>query len=379
MRFLHTADWHLGRIFHGLRLTEEQSYLLDQLIELTKAEKTEAVIIAGDIYDRGVPPEDAVRLFDEVLCRLVKEAGQKVILIAGNHDNPARLGFGQILLAGENVFITSPLSATTSPIVLQDQYGPVYFAPFSYGDPLAARTIFRNEAIRSHEDVLCTQINCMLPQIPPKARSIAIAHVFLAGAQASPDSERPLAIGGTTSVSPALFSPFSYTALGHLHMHQTWGESMAYAGSLMKYSFNETAQKKGVFIIELGANKVEALQSVPLTARHDLKQLRGSFAELMAGENSELKEAFLQITLTDATPILDAKARLEQRYPHILHLQYERLLHQPESIAHRSQRKLSYLELTTAFFEQVGEGPLSAEQRDLLAQAITEVEKGGCQ
>ena len=120
MRFLHTADWHLGRIFHGLRLTEEQSYLLDQLIELTKAEKTEAVIIAGDIYDRGVPPEDAVRLFDEVLCRLVKEAGQKVILIAGNHDNPARLGFGQILLAGENVFITSPLSATTSPIVLQD-------------------------------------------------------------------------------------------------------------------------------------------------------------------------------------------------------------------------------------------------------------------
>ena len=187
MRFLHTADWHLGRIFHGLRLTEEQSYLLDQLIELTKAEKTEAVIIAGDIYDRGVPPEDAVRLFDEVLCRLVKEAGQKVILIAGNHDNPARLGFGQILLAGENVFITSPLSATTSPIVLQDQYGPVYFAPFSYGDPLAARTIFRNEAIRSHEDVLCTQINCMLPQIPPKARSIAIAHVFLAGAQASPD------------------------------------------------------------------------------------------------------------------------------------------------------------------------------------------------
>lgn len=379
MRFLHTADWHLGRIFHGLRLTEEQSYVLDQLVALTKEEKTEAVIIAGDIYDRGVPPEDAVRLFDDVLCRLVKEAGQKVILIAGNHDNPSRLGFGQTLLAGENVFITGPLSEATAPIVLQDQYGPIYFAPFSYGDPLTARTIFQTESIRSHEDVLRTQINHMLSQIPGKSRSVALAHVFLAGAHTSPDSERPLAIGGTTSVPPALFSPFNYTALGHLHMHQMWGNSMAYAGSLMKYSFNETKQKKGVFIVELGANKIEDFQSVPLTARHDLKQLRGSFAELMAGEYPESKEHFLQITLTDTTPVLDAKTRLEQIYPHILHLQYERLLRQPESIAQRGQKKLSYLELTSAFFEQVGECPLSAEQRDLLAQAITKVEKGGLQ
>ena len=376
MRFLHTADWHLGRIFHGLRLTEEQSYVLDQLIALTRAEKTEAVVIAGDIYDRGVPPEDAVRLFDEVLCRLVKEAGQKVILIAGNHDNPARLGFGQALLAGENVFIAGPMSGTAAPVVLQDQYGSLSFAPFPYGDPLAARSIFKTESIRTHEEVLRAQIGCMLPQIPSGSRSVAVAHVFLEGARTSPDSERPLSIGGTNSLSPALFTPFTYTALGHLHMHQTRGQTIAYSGSLMKYSFNETAQKKGVFIVDLGSEKVDAITSVPLTARHELAQLKGSFAELMAGENPGLKEHFLQITLTDPTPVLDAKARLEQIYPHILHLQYERLLRQPNSVAQRSQRKLSYLELTAAFFEQVGDAPLSTEQRDILSGAIAEVEKG---
>lgn len=395
MRFLHTADWHLGRIFHGLRLTEEQSGLLEQLIRLAKEEKTEAVIIAGDIYDRSVPPEDAVRLFDEVLYRLVREAGQKVLLIAGNHDNPSRLGFGQTLLMKENVFITGPLSAATTPVILQDAFGPVYFAPLTYGDPLLGRNIFGQpetdrsaedtasekkessaNVIRTHEDVLRAQIRTMYEKIPRKVRSVAIAHAFLSDASASPDSERPLSIGGTSTVDPSLFRSFTYTALGHLHQNQRWGTTMAYAGSLMKYSFNEATQKKGVFIVDLGATGVQSLTDIPLTPRHELSCLSGSFTELTEKPQKAVQDHFLQITLTDPVPILDAKARLEKFYPHILHLQYARMKQQPADLIQAKRNHLGPVELAQAFFAQTGEQPLTAGQQKLLLDTIAELQKG---
>ena len=177
MRILHTADWHLGRIFHGLHLTEEQAYVLDQLVALTKEARTDAVLIAGDIYDRAVPPTQAVELLNETLNRLIKEAGQKVILIAGNHDNPERLGFASELLAGQNLFIYGPLAKTAAPVVLQDQFGTVYFAPLTYGEPLAGQTILGTE-LKTHEDVVRRQIELMLAQIPAGARKMALAHVF---------------------------------------------------------------------------------------------------------------------------------------------------------------------------------------------------------
>lgn len=394
MRFLHTADWHLGRIFHGLRLTEEQSIVLDQLITIAKEEKTDAVVIAGDIYDRGIPPEDAIRLFDDVLYRLAKDAGQKVLLIAGNHDNAARLGFGQNLLTGQNVFITGPLSATASPVILQDEFGPVYFAPLTYGDPLLARTVFsqfdtedtghqntesprsKNHSLYTQEDVLRTQITAMCLQIPGQVRSVAIAHTFLTGAAVSPDSERALSIGGTSAVDPKIFSPFTYTALGHLHQNQHWGKTIAYAGSLMKYSFNEASQKKGVFIVELDAAGVQSITAIPLMPRHELACLTGSFAELTKIPVANLQEHFLQITLTDPTPILDAKTRLEQFYPHILHLQYARLLQQPNPVVQQRHNQLGPAELIHAFFEQVGSQPLTKRQLELLRETIAALQKG---
>lgn len=189
MRFLHTADWHLGRLLHGLHLTEDQSYVLDQLIQITQEEKTEAVLIAGDIYDRSVPPVQAVELLNETLERLIREAGQQVILIAGNHDNPERLGFASRLLAREGLHIIGPLRPDTPPVVLTDEDGPVYFAPLTYGEPLAARAVLaepeppetNTAPLQTHEEVVQRQIELLLAQIPPDARKVALAHVFLTG------------------------------------------------------------------------------------------------------------------------------------------------------------------------------------------------------
>lgn len=406
MRILHTADWHLGRIFHGLHLTEEQAYVLDQLVALTKEAKTEAVLIAGDIYDRAVPPTQAVELLNETLNRLIKDAGQKVILIAGNHDNPERLGFASELLAGQNLFIYGPLAKTAAPVILPDQFGPVYFAPLTYGEPLAAQTILgtaekiatgetagaaagdetktaAGEAdlfaatatdapnlLKTHEDVVRRQIELMLGQIPAGARKIALAHVFLTGATES-DSERPLSIGGTTTVSKNVFDAFDYTALGHLHMCQSCGEKIRYGGSLLKYSFNETSQKKGVHVLDLDATGKFTAETISFTARHELGCLEGTFAELLAHPQPEDRAKFLQITLTDPLPILDAKYKLEQAYPHILHLQYARLTPQQnqDGVAPGKQQ-LDPAALFTNFYRQTEGRELTEAEQELLTQAL---------
>jgi exonuclease SbcD len=410
MRILHTADWHLGRIFHGLHLTEEQAYVLDQLVALTKEAKTDAVLIAGDIYDRAVPPTQAVELLNETLNRLIKEAGQKVILIAGNHDNPERLGFASELLAGQNLFIYGPLAKTAAPVVLPDQFGPVYFAPLTYGEPLAAQTIlgtaekiaaeetaaagagaqdapkmaageadlFATAAtaapnlLKTHEDVVRRQIELMLAQIPIGARKIALAHVFLTGATES-DSERPLSIGGTTTVSKNVFDAFDYTALGHLHMCQSCGDKIRYGGSLLKYSFNETSQKKGVHVLDLDATGKFTAETIPLTARHELGCLEGTFAELLQDPKPEDKAKFLQITLTDPLPILDAKYKLEQVYPHILHLQYARLApRQDQAGLVPGKQQLDPAALFKNFYRQTEGRELTAAEQELLTQALAD-------
>lgn len=410
MRILHTADWHLGRIFHGLHLTDEQDYVLDQLVNLTKEAKTDVVLIAGDIYDRAVPPTQAVELLDRTLNRLIEEAGQKVILIAGNHDNPERLGFASELLAGQDLFIYGPLNKAAVPVVLKDQFGPVYFAPLTYGEPLAAQTILGKQEtevaksgvitdgaresadgeqdlfngaansvvattpnlLKSHEDVVRRQIELMLGQIPAGARKIALAHVFLTGATES-DSERPLSIGGTTTVNKNVFTAFDYTALGHLHMCQSCGEKIRYGGSLLKYSFNETSQKKGVHVLDVDARGNFTAETVALTAKHELGCLKGTFAELLQNTRTGDQTKFLQIILTDPLPILDAKYKLEQVYPHILHLQYERLTPRMENITSAPvKQQLDPAALFKNFYQQMEGRELTTAGQKILELALNE-------
>lgn len=371
MRFLHTSDWHLGRIFHGLHLTEEQSSVLAQLVELAVNSKVDAVLIAGDIYDRAVPPTQAVTLLDETLSTLVKKHNIPVIMIAGNHDNPERLAFAQSLLAEGRLFIYGPVQKDARPVVLYDEFGPVYFAPLTYADPFTASNAAGLE-LTSHEAALRWQVESMLAQIPAAARKVALAHVFLTGSGESPDSERPLSIGGASTVGAENFAAFDYTALGHLHACQQGGDKIRYSGSLLKYSFNETDQTKGVHIVELDGEGNAAVETVVLKPTHELARLRGTFADLLENPRTELRNNYLQVVLDDGQPVLDAKYRLEQAYPHILHLEYARLQNAAGEITPGSHRRLGIKELFCSFFEQVNDRVLDEEEEKILDAVIEE-------
>ena len=372
MRFLHTSDWHLGRIFHGLHMTDEQSAVLAQLIALAIDRKVDAVLIAGDIYDRAVPPTQAVSLLDETLSCLIKKHNIPVILIAGNHDNPERLAFGRSLLAESNLYIYGPFTNNAEPVVLQDEFGPVYFAPLTYAEPLVAAEVSGTE-IPTHEAALQLQVQNMLAKIPADARKVALAHVFLTGGQESPDSERPLSVGGASTVGIENFAAFNYTALGHLHACQAGNSNVRYSGSLLKYSFNEVNQAKGVHIVDLDGEGNITVETVSFSPPHELACLRSTFDDLLEYPRTEVADHYLQITLDDEHPILDAKYRLEQVYPNILHLEYSRLQGLSTAETHTGDhQKLGVKELFTSFFEQVNDRPLTDAEAEILAATIDE-------
>ena len=370
MLLLHTSDWHLGRIFHGLHMTDEQKTVLAQLVQIAVDRKVDAVLIAGDIYDRAVPPTEAVNLLDNTLKELVMVHNIPVILIAGNHDNPDRLNFGQALFAENKLFIYGPIDPNSKPVILNDEYGPVYFAPLPYCEPSVAAEL-SGTTIKTHEEALQWQLKNMLAQIPKTARKIALAHVFLTGSKESPDSERPLSIGGSSTVQAENFSPFNYTALGHLHYCQQNGEKIRYSGSLLKYSFNEVNQPKGLHLVNLDKDGKISVETLELEPKHQLAKLTGAFEDLIDNPRQEVLNHYLQITLTDATPIIDAKNRLEVVYPHILHLEYAQdILDDTEDFKPGRHQELGIKELFVNFFSYLNNRPLSPKEEALLDQTI---------
>lgn len=377
MRFLHTSDWHLGRIFHGLRLLDDQAAVLRQILDIAKETKVDAVLIAGDIYDRAVPPTDAVTLLNDTLGRLILDLNIPVILIAGNHDNPDRLNFGQALFASRQLFITGPVPTHPQPVVLEDPFGPVYFAPLPYCEPLTA-TELSGSRKNSHEAALQWQVASMLEKIPQGARKVALAHVFVTGARPTPESERSLSVGGASTVSIRCFDGFAYTALGHLHACQNCSPTVRYSGSLMKYSFAEASQKKAVHIVDLDGDGKISTETIFLKAPHELTVLKGKFADLVQHPQLEHQKDYLQIQLTDAASVLDAKHRLEQVYPHILQLGYTRTEMQEETGNTDVRRQgLSVLDLFQAFFQETQGRELTEQERKIFLAAVEEVRQEG--
>lgn len=378
MRFLHTSDWHLGRSFHGLSLLPDQEKVLAEIITIIKTKKIEVLLIAGDIYDRAVPPAEAVNLLNKTLEEIILHLHVPVILIAGNHDNPDRLNFGQALFAQNGLYIYSTATKHVQPLKLQDEYGPVYFAPLTYCEPLTA-TALSGERKHSHQEALDWQIEEMLKQIPANSRMVALSHAFVTGAQPTPDSERPLAVGGSTTVSLDSFLLFNYTALGHLHAAQKCSEKVRYCGSLLKYSFAEALQKKTVQLVELNAAGEAAVEEIPLAPTHDLLCLKGTFAELLAKNPADFRDKYVQLTLTDTVPILDAKHKLEEIYPHILELCYERLALSDKAldVEAANTRKLTTEELFKNFFTALHARDLNTEETSLLQQALNQLEQEG--
>lgn len=374
MRFLHTADWHLGRIFHGVQLVEDQAYVLQQFLQLVKDVKPDAILLAGDIYDRAVPPTEAVRLLDDTLAELLLGLKTPVIMIAGNHDSPERLGFGNRLLAQQGLHVVGSLPENLSPVILADEHGPVYIAPLPYAEPAMVRSVWQSDAV-SHEAALQAMIGHILTGVPAGARKVAVAHAFVAGGLES-ESERPLSVGGSGAVSAALFDAFHYTALGHLHNSQpAGGDRVLYAGSLLKYSFGEAGQQKGINLVELDAAGTVNVERLSLRPRRDVRCLEGTFAQLLAAApDSAAREDYLMVTLTDEQPVLDARSRLNAVYPNLLDFDYSRLNRSGELKGPASDhRRLNEGDLFAAFFEQMTGDRLAAEQEQSFRTVLDEL------
>lgn len=354
MRFLHTADWHLGRQFHNVSLLEDQAHVLDQFVSLAKERAVDAVVIAGDVYDRAVPPAPAVSLLNEVLERLVLGAEIPVIMIAGNHDSPERLGFGNRLLTAGGFHVYGPLSSAVDPVVLSDAHGAVHFCPVPYADPAAVRLHLEDDSLHGHEASVLALVSELRAKLPPKSRSVAIGHCWVTGGKES-ESERPLTVGGTGEVGAHCFDGFHYTALGHLHRPQQVGDGIHYSGSLLKYSFSEVDHRKSVTLVEVGPDGSVDTERIELSPRRDVRVIEGELDELLKGPTDGApRDDYLLLRLTDRKAILDAIGKLRQVYPNVLHLERPGLQSgQSAELKGGDHLKRSEVDLYKDFYQEV--------------------------
>ena len=369
MRILHTSDWHLGRIFHGVHLTEDQSHVLDKFVALVSEAKPDVVLISGDIYDRSVPPTEAVYLLDETVSRILMDHKVPVIIIAGNHDSPERLGFGTRIMARQGLHVIGHVGKTLAPIPIADAHGDVYFCPLPYVEPPVVREKLGLSSACDHNLAMSSLISHMVSQVPQASRRVALAHAFVAGGQES-ESERPLSIGGACTVDSACFTPFHYVALGHLHSPQdAGGKHIRYAGSLMKYSFAEADHQKSVTLADIDGAGGVTLEQIALSPRREVRCLEGLLQDILSGpQNGESTEDYLMVTLKDSGAILDPMGKLREVYPNVLHIDRPHLTDCGELRGPTGDhRRISELDLFSSFFAQVTGEALSEEQAKVFA------------
>ena len=316
-RFLHTADWHLGRILYGASLEEDQAWALDRLVELAREVRPDAVVVAGDVYDRAVPSREAVALLDDVLARLVHGLGIPVLLIAGNHDSPERLGFASGLLGKAGLHVAGPLSVTPASVLLGSGREAVRFWLLPYSDPISTRGVLGVDDVHDHESAVGACLAGI--RLASGERNVLVTHHFVTGGVTS-ESERLLSVGGSGAVAGSLFAAFDYVALGHLHRPQpaAGGRVLRYAGSLLKYSFDEATHEKSVAHVELAGAEVR-VEELALGARRDVRRIQGLFDDLIAGAAADTRrDDYLEAILLDEGPVHDALGRLRTVYPNAL-------------------------------------------------------------
>jgi len=378
MRLLHTADWHLGRTLFEARLIEDQAWILDRIVEIAAEARPDAVLVAGDVFDRPQPPADAVRLLDDVLHRLVRGLGVPVAVIAGNHDGPERIGFASALLAGGGLHVRGLPEAACAPVVLGDALGEVRIYPVPYAEPAAVRAALGDATAVCHDTAAAAVCGRIRAAHPTGIRSVLVAHPFVVGGVES-ESERPLVhVGGAGAVRAETLGGFDYVAMGHLHRPQALGPGgrLRYAGSILKYSASEIGHAKSVSLVEIGAPGVApAVEEVPLVPRRDLRLVEGRIADLLERPPADGREDYLIVRLTDDGPVFDAMARLRKVYPNALAVDRTRAAWAgaPSSAA-ADHRTASPEDLFAAFWAEVTDRPLDEARRAAFRAALAEEE-----
>lgn len=375
MKFLHLSDLHLGKRLLGCSLLEDQRYILEQLLPI--AREADAVLIAGDVYDKAVPSAEAVALCDWFLTRLAGQ-GTPVLLISGNHDSAQRLAFGARLMAGGGIHIAPVFSGAPDPVLFRDRWGEVavYLLPFL--KPVSVRQVYPEEEISSYQDALA----CVLRHMPldPDRRNLLVAHQYVAGAKQCQSEE--VSIGGLDQVDASLFDAFDYVALGHLHTPQWVGrETVRYCGTPLKYSFSEAGQQKSVTVVELAEKGRVTLRTLPLKPLRDMAELRGRYDELTFRgfyEGAPFRDSYLHITLTDEEDIPDAVSRLRVMYPYLMKLDYDNKRTRAGTAVQEGgdARQRSPLELLEEFYSLQNGQPMSADQQDFARALIETIWEG---
>ncbi len=323
MKIIHTADWHLGKSIFGQSLLADQSHFLWQtFLPLLERERPDLVLVAGDVFDRSVAPVEALRLFDELTLVVCRTLHIPMAVIAGNHDGAERLAMGAGLLQASGLYIAGTLADCLEPVRLSDEYGPLNLYLLPYFEPLQAREWLEDETIRGFEAAYSAVLGKIKAHMPQAERNILMAHCFVAGGLTS-ESEAPLYIGGSAQVPAVLFEGFDYVALGHLHAPQRAGaDTVRYAGSPLKYSFDEERQKKGLTLLNIKEKGNIAIEVCPVAPRRDMRTVRGSMEALLAsGQQDPRGDDYVFAVLEDTVPIYEPMARLRKVYPHVLGLQ----------------------------------------------------------
>jgi exonuclease SbcD len=377
MRLLHTSDWHLGRTLHRADLRQAQAAYLDHLVETVRSERIDAVLVSGDVYDRAIPPVDAVALCEDGLFRL-RDAGARVVVISGNHDSGRRLGFASALVDAAGVYLRTRAGALAQPVLLDDRHGPVAVYGVPFLEPDAVRTDLPpapggEAAPRGHAGVLTRATDCIRADIAGRGgvRSVVMAHAWVAGGEAS-ESERDISVGGVGRVPVSLFDGFGYTALGHLHGPQTLRENLRYSGSPLPYSFSEARQPKGAWLVDLGADGQVQVERVPAPSFRRLSVLRGPLDTLITSPAyTGYEDDFVSVVLTDPGRPEGAMDQLRRRFPHVLVLVFEPEGRDAEVASYRSRvAGRDDLAIAAEFVGHVRNRPVTDGERRLLAAAF---------
>lgn len=376
MKLFHTADWHLGKLVQGVSMTEEQRFVLQQFTKAIAEEKPDAVIIAGDLYDRAVPPTDAVNLLDEVLEMIILKLKTPVIAVSGNHDSPGRLNFGSRMMKANGLYITGQLKKDMEPIVIQDEFGEVHFHLVPYADPSQVRHVLEDEEIRTHDDAMKKMVAHIESTMDSSKRHVMVGHAFVTPhgeeEENTSDSERPLAIGGAEYVSASHFKNFHYTALGHLHQaHYVLNETVRYSGSPLKYSISEEHHQKGYHIVQMDELGNVSVEKRLLTPNRDIRTVEGKMEDILL---QEMNHDYVFVKLLDENPILFPMEKIRSVYPNAMHVERKLVsfAKDNEESTVGSRRKMDDLALFNAFYEEVKGVTASEETENIFKEVLQE-------
>lgn len=377
MKFMHLGDLHIGKSVHDFSMIEDQRYILDQLLSIMDAQEVDGVLIAGDIYDRAVPSEEAVGVLDHFLCQLA-DRRIKTFIISGNHDSDERLSFGSSLFESSGIYIASRYEGALYRQIMQDEYGAVniYLLPFVKASQV--KHFFPKAAINSYDQA----VRAVLAQaeIRKEERNILVAHQFVIGQGEEPrlggsENAAVQTVGTIEMIGADCFDSFDYTALGHIHSPQRTGKDcIRYSGSPLKYSLSEVNNTKSVPIITLGKKGEVAVELIPLRPLRDMRHIKGRLEQLLEPEHIQSPEDYIYVTLTDEEPVSDAMAVIRQYYPNTMKLDYEnshtRAMEQVD--LSRVTRERSFPELISDFYQMMYGCNMSEEEMKIMLEAAEE-------